>query len=186
MTPEALAAEFAVSIAHLQPISDREGSYDYAPARVRTYIADLALPEALVSSVRTVVFRRRAVVVVRTRGGHRHIIPGGRREAGETIDEAARREVLEESGWTVSALRPLGFEHVEHLGERPAGFAFPSGFINPLFVTEGLAFSRASRDLSQSEVGASLVPTARVLRELPPWQADLLRAAIRWRGGGVR
>jgi acetyl-CoA carboxylase carboxyl transferase subunit beta len=34
-------------------------------------------------------------------------LPGGRREAGESIEQTAAREVLEEVGLTVHALRPL-------------------------------------------------------------------------------
>jgi 8-oxo-dGTP pyrophosphatase MutT (NUDIX family) len=171
-------AAFTAAIARLSPISDREGSYDHAPVRVRTYLADVAWPDALVSSVRAVVFRGRRVVAVRHRDGRRHIIPGGRREPGESIDEAVRREILEESGWRAGALIPLGFERVEHLGPPAAGFPFPSGFINPLFVAEAVSYHRAARDLTQSEAGASLVSTAWALRELPPWQAALLRAAV--------
>jgi 8-oxo-dGTP pyrophosphatase MutT (NUDIX family) len=171
-----VAATFAASIAHLRPLSDREGRYDHSPVRARTYVTDIAWPETLVSSVRAVVFRGWAVVVVRHWDGHRHVIPGGRREAGETIEQTVRREVLEESGWHVRTLKPLGFEHIQHLAKPPPGFS-AHGFINPIFVAEGLSFDRSARDLTQSEAGSSLVPISRALRELPQWGAALLRAA---------
>jgi 8-oxo-dGTP pyrophosphatase MutT (NUDIX family) len=178
MTREEVAAAFTASIAHLNPISDREGQYNYAPVRVRTYIADIELPEAIASSVRAVVLRGRAVVVVRHWDGYRHVIPGGRREQDETIEQTVRREVLEESGWHVGTLKPLGFEHLQHLGEPPPDFPVPFSFINPIFVAEGVSFDRSARDLTQSEAGSSLVSIARALRELPGWETALLRAAV--------
>ena len=38
-------------------------------------------------------------------------IPAGNAEAGESIEDAARREVLEETGWEVGALRELTAYH---------------------------------------------------------------------------
>jgi 8-oxo-dGTP pyrophosphatase MutT (NUDIX family) len=178
VTQHDVAAAFAASIAHLTPVSDREGRYIHVPVRARTYVADIEWPEVIVSSVRAVVFRRRAVVVVRHWDGHRHIIPGGRREPGETIEQAVRREVLEESGWHVGALKPRGFEHLEFLRERPPDFAYPSGFINPIYVAEGVSFDRSARDLTQAEAGSSLVSIAWAQRELADWETALLRAAL--------
>ena len=172
-----IAAAFAVSIGHLTPISDREGRYDYEPVRVRTYVTEQTWPEGLAFSVRAVVFRRRSVVVVRLRDGYRHVVPGGRREAGETIEQTLRREVVEECGWHLATHKPLGFEHVQHLAEPPIGFP-AAGFINPIFVAEGGSCERSARDLTQSEAGSSLVPIGQALRVLPAWSAVLLRAAV--------
>ncbi|WP_293677004.1 NUDIX domain-containing protein [uncultured Phenylobacterium sp.] len=175
-TRDDVADAFTASITHLTPLSDREGRYDHAPVRARTYVTDHGWPEVLAFSVRAVVFRRNSVVVVRLRDGYRHILPGGRREPGETLEEALRREVLEESGWHLALLRPLGFEHVQHLGAPRPGFpAF--GFINPLYIAEGASFQRSARDLTQSEAGSCLVPIGRAMRELPSSGVALLTAA---------
>ncbi|WP_296489283.1 NUDIX domain-containing protein [Phenylobacterium sp.] len=171
-----LAEAFAASLADLMPVAERRGNYVHAPVVARTYISDRALPVALVRSARALVLRRRAVVVVRERDGYRHITPGGRLEPGETVEEAVRREVLEECGWRLGALRPLGLEHVQHVDAPPPGFP-AAGFLNPIFVAEGLSFHRSARDMTQSEVGSSLVSVARALRELPDWSATLLRSA---------
>jgi hypothetical protein len=53
-----------------------------------------------------------------------------------------------------------------------------SGFINPIYVAEGISYDRSARDLTQSEAGSSLVSIRRALRELPEWETALLRAAV--------
>ena len=186
MTREEAAAEIAGLIADLTPIQDLEVAWPHAPRmRARTFITQMSFPEIMATSVRAVVFRAGKVVVIRERDGTRHINPGGRREAGETLEETCRREVLEECGWELGPLKPLGFHHFHHLGERPADFAFPwSDFIQPVHVAEGRTYHRAARDRTQIEAGSSLVAISRALRELPAGEAALLRAAVAWRAPG--
>ena len=92
--------------------------------RVRYFCSDEQPPEQFVTSVRCLVFQNDSVLVLRNRKGN-HILPGGRREEGETFEQTLRREVIEETGWTVESISRLGFIHLEHLKPKPLGFQFP-------------------------------------------------------------
>src|SRR5450755_549895 len=52
-------------------------------------------------------------------------IPGGHIEAGEQPEEAARREVYEETGAALGRLRPLGYHRLHLLGPRPESYRYP-------------------------------------------------------------
>ncbi|HYD44127.1 MAG TPA: NUDIX domain-containing protein [Phenylobacterium sp.] len=187
---EAAAAAFAPRLAGLTPIFDGEAAWPLPGGgrlrlRHRTFLAAEHPPEPMASSVRVVVFRRSSVVVVSDRlNDLGHVTPGGRREDGETIEETARREVLEECGWTVGPLKPFGFHHFHHLDEAPPpDFPFPwCDFTQPLFVAEGLSWSRrALLRGDEIETGARLVPISRAAEGLQPGQAAILRAAVQAR-----
>jgi 8-oxo-dGTP pyrophosphatase MutT (NUDIX family) len=91
-----------------------------------TPVPDPLVPADLVTSVRCLVSAPGGVVVC-ANSREQHVLPGGRREAGETFAATAAREVAEETGWRLDrgTLRPLGFLHLAHLGPRPAGYAYP-------------------------------------------------------------
>ncbi len=73
-----------------------EGYVDYADCRVR-YTTEAA-PEELVSRLHLVAVTTEAkIVVCRSEQGWR-FLPGGTREPGETLNDLARRELMEEAG----------------------------------------------------------------------------------------
>jgi 8-oxo-dGTP pyrophosphatase MutT (NUDIX family) len=177
---------FARRLARRKPIQDIEARWPTMRLRQRTYIGDIACPTELTSSVRAVVFKDARVVVVRTRDGGRHVEPGGRVEAGETIEATLRRELREETGWSVGPLRRLGLHHFSPLDEAlPTVRSAVSDFLQPLFVTEAAFYDRAGRDMTQIERGARLTPIEHALAELPPHQALLLLAAVKRRRRSV-
>ena len=90
-------------------------------------------PLEYVTSVRGVVFRGNRVLVMRNRD-EVHILPGGRREDGETLVETLVREVLEEAGWTLKVKEVLGFLHLRHLGPKPVGSHQGFPYLYPDFV----------------------------------------------------
>lgn len=87
-------------------------------------------PPALVTSVRAIVLRGDAILVVREPNGTPYIVPGGRCGPGETSEATLRREILEEVGWTLDAIRPLGVIHLRNLGPSPPGnsYLYPDAF----------------------------------------------------------
>ncbi|GHO84587.1 NUDIX hydrolase [Dictyobacter formicarum] len=52
-------------------------------------------------------------------------IPGGHVEPGELAEEAARREVYEETGATLGPLHLLGYQRLRHLCPKPEGYRYP-------------------------------------------------------------
>jgi ADP-ribose pyrophosphatase YjhB (NUDIX family) len=179
MTPDAIASIFAAEIDGLAPLLDLEVQWPAARLRERVFIGDAEWPAPLATSGRCVVFKGANVLVVRQRDGQLHIRPGGRLAPGETLEAAIRRELLEETGWTVGPLTPLGFHHFQHLGARPADFQHVwRDFIQPIFIAEAAAYDRAALDRTQLEVGSRLTPVRDALVSLPDREALLLRAAI--------
>ncbi|MPY92157.1 MAG: NUDIX domain-containing protein [Acidimicrobiia bacterium] len=82
-------------------------------------------------------------------------LPAGRAEAGESLDEAARRETVEETGWAPGPLRHLTTYHYAH-GLSDGAFA--------LFLSEGATEVGEPVDVAESE-RIAWVPVAEV-REL--------------------
>jgi ADP-ribose pyrophosphatase YjhB (NUDIX family) len=72
-----------------------------------------------------------------------HIVPGGRREPGETLAETACREVREETGWIVDpeSLVQLGLFHIEFLNPEKTDPVLPSPDIVQIIFT-GTAVDR--------------------------------------------
>lgn len=89
------------------------------------YVGSRQPPLKYVSSVRAIVFRDDAVLVVSGERGQFYILPGGRREKQESMEETLRREVLEETGWTLKELSILGFMHFHHLNPKKTDYPYP-------------------------------------------------------------
>lgn len=178
-TLDIAAPAFAVELGRLPPLTDLEVEWPVARLRRRTYLGDIDCPPALTLAARAVVFKGSKVVVVRQDDGLHHIEPGGGLEPGETLEMAARREVLEETGWTIRDLKPLGVHHFHPLGEAKPDFRYRWGdFLQSIFIAEAVSYSRAAKDMTQIELGSRLTSIRRALAELPAYQATLLGAAV--------
>ena len=85
-------------------------------------------PSQPVVAIGAIVFRNNRVLLVRRgQSPSRDLwaIPGGRVELGETLQEAAEREILEETGITIRALAPVyTFDYIERKGSDPPRFHY--------------------------------------------------------------
>ncbi len=146
---------------------------------VQTFATAGALPPAaLATSGRCIVLGGRFVLLM-SNDDSDHILPGGRLEPGESIEEATRREVWEEAGLDLPNLSPLGLMVFRHGTPRPAGYAYPYPlFTNIIFVTQlGRPFPLTLGDDYEREGRFVSVETA--LERIAPHERELLQLARR-------
>lgn len=106
------------------------------PLRVDAYLTSDEPPLDLVTSVRALILGADIVLVFWDHRSSPQLLPGGRREANESVLETLYREVLEEVGVEPLHPVPLGVLRYHHLGPRPADYAFPyPDFLQPVFLT---------------------------------------------------
>lgn len=140
-------------------------------------------PDPLISAVRAVVFKGSKVMVVDD-PIDTHVMPGGRREAGETLLQTLEREVMEECGWTVRSPRFFGLFHFRHLTPKQEGYRYPyPAFLHILYVTEAVAYNRAGLlRAGEIETGSRMTPISRAMAALSEEQRTVLAAALQVRG----
>ncbi|MDX3663440.1 NUDIX domain-containing protein [Streptomyces sp. ID05-26A] len=151
--------------AHPPAATDEVAWMDGAlPLRVGAHLGPADLPDELVTSVRCVVRVGELVVFCENVDGG-HVLPGGRRESGETHADTASREVHEETGWLLEpeSLLPLGWLHFEHLAPRRPEYLYPyPDFLQVVF--QGVATERAGGsdwvDTDGYELSSRLVSVA--------------------------
>lgn len=146
--------------------------------RLNGFLGNVSPPDRFVLAGRAIVVRGTEVLVVTTGAGD-HIIPGGRREPGESTDAAIRREVLEETGWVVGGLEPLAVLHLHYETEKPTnvGHLIYPDFLWHVFTAVPVEYRERDRLLDSSEVvlGAEFRPIRDVLdRKLDSFQRQLL------------
>jgi 8-oxo-dGTP pyrophosphatase MutT (NUDIX family) len=139
-------------------------------------------PLDYITSARCLVFRHDSVLVQRDRDST-HILPGGRREADESPLEAVHREVLEETGWSITDPVLIGFVHFAHLTPKPSGHAYPyPDFVQVVYLADARESVPDARLDDGYEVESVFRPVADVQgRTIPATQRLFLDAALRMR-----
>ena len=144
------------------------------------YVTDQLPPLNYVSSVRGVVTKDDALLVITDPDGSDHIVPGGRVENGESVLETLEREILEETGWTISNPVLLGVLHFRHLKPKPPDYRYPyPDFLHLIYRAEAATHlpGRMVPDAYVSSIRFVPLVQASTLA-LPATQVPFLHAVI--------
>ena len=129
---------------------------------VNTYFHSQVPPIDFITSVRAIVLRgqgekAREVLVVQDPDGY-HILPGGRREEGESLIDTVVRELLEETGWQVTVGALLGFKHFYRLTPARPEFRYAHPhFAQLVYVAMAAAYQPQAIEEDGYEIGAHFV-----------------------------
>jgi ADP-ribose pyrophosphatase YjhB (NUDIX family) len=169
--------EFEQLVAPLAPSASEEVDWPRARLRVAAYVGPLVAPEPLVSSVRCVVLVDGSVVICQTPHDV-HLLPGGRREPGESYEETCRREVYEETGLSLGGIVALGFLRFSHLAS-----ASDPDFVQAVFgaktSSHGIEAATGWSDVEGWERNSRAVPIDEARSCCPyPTQLAFLDAAL--------
>ena len=141
------------------------------------YLGDEEPPDELVRSVRCIVLRGGEVLVLRNSDGLYHVVPGGRREPGEAQLDTLRRELVEETGWTIDEPRRLGYFKMRFLNEPTSATHFYPEFFQTVFVAQ--AIDRDCDPMDEYELECAFRPVSEALAmKLEPGNAAMLEAAL--------
>lgn len=129
--------------------------------RQACYATKALPPDALVTSIRGMVFKDDAVLVVTDKSGERHLIPGGRREAGETYEQTLRREIGEETGWTVKPTSVFAVMHFHHLDPAPRDWPhLHPDFLQLVWLAEAIEHRPELREDDGFEIASEFLAIA--------------------------
>lgn len=152
-------------VRHMPMVSEHVAWGERMRLRATAYLTRVVPPQRYVTSVRAVVLRDESVLVQQDHDS-RHVLPGGRREGNESLEATLRREVGEETGWSLGEAGPLGFIHFRHLDPVPPDYAYSyPDFCQLVFMAEATVHSADARLDDGYEIGSEFVsiPEARHL-----------------------
>ncbi|MCP4426881.1 MAG: NUDIX hydrolase [Chloroflexi bacterium] len=134
-----MQADLAAYLAPLTVLAEETAVWGNGrlPLQITYYQTNQYPPLAYVASARAVLFHEGRVMVVRDRQDSYHVVPGGRREDGETILQTLQREMLEETGWTVAQPKLMASVHFRHLSPKLDDYPYPHpDFLHLVFIAQ--------------------------------------------------
>ncbi len=138
--------------------ADEQVEWPPLQLRVHTYLTTTLPPLGLVTSVRALVRQDDRILVVRDPSCV-HILPGGRREPAEPLLQTLEREVLEETGWMLRDIRPLGLVHFHHLTSKPIDYRYPyPDFLHVVYVATAHRYDARQREVDGYELDSGFQP----------------------------
>ena len=144
----------------LTPFAEEMVTWTTGTMRLECYLTDRTPPRRYVTSARAVVTDGDRVLVIQDPSS-RHIMPGGRLEPNETPEDALRREVLEETGWSLSHFRPIGILHYTHTEAVPEDWAFPHpDFLQIVYAGSPGEYYPELKQEDEFVLGSEFVPVA--------------------------
>ena len=148
--------------------------------KLQGFLSKESPPDRFVLAGRAIVVRSNEVLLIETPYGN-HVLPGGRREEGETTTDAIHRELIEETGWLIRNLMPFAILHLHYETPVPrnVGRVIYPDFIWHVFTAEPMEFRGLDPQPDDREVllGSCFKPIADVLKDdIDPFQKDLLTA----------
>ena len=175
--------DVAPLLERLTPVATSQDDWGGLLISAASYITGpIELPPVVTCGARAIVLVGDDVLVCETPRDV-HILPGGQLEPGETIVEAACREVLEETGWRVESgnAEMLGFIHMRNVSPVPPDHRFPNpDFIHAVLVVHAVASEAPVGEWADTEgweLRSRLRPVDEVLTLVDAGQRVFLEAA---------
>lgn len=150
------------------------------PLREHTYLNPRMPPDEFITSVRAIFFRGDEVMVIQDHQDDPYVVPGGRRDPGETVLETLHREIKEETGWSITDMTLLGFVHFHHLGPKPANhpYAYPD-FVQVIYAAVADKYYPEAIQPDPYVTHSAFLPIKNVLAfDLKDSQKVLLKKAV--------
>ena len=171
--------DLAEFLGPLTPFAEEMVIWTTGTMRLECYLTGRTPPLRYVTSARAIVTDGDRVLVVYDPTG-RHIMPGGRLEPGETPEHALRREILEETGWSLASFHPIGILHYTHTEAVPEGWSFPHpDFLQIVYSGSPGEYRPELKQEDEFVLGSEFVPIAEARRlPLNAGQRVFLSAAL--------